>query len=105
MLQDRAFDEIKSSATLSLGRIEHSNVSGCLESSILSFKKQFMGEKMDLHGRPTIRSNRDLDRDFVTILVFCFRHIEYRDNRRGNDEKRSFDKVTSRTDSLANPKD
>ena len=39
-LQDKAFDEIKSFATLSLGRMEHSNLSGCLESPVLSFKKQ-----------------------------------------------------------------
>ena len=79
-LYDKEFDEIKSSAVLSLGIIEHSNLSGCLESPILSFKKQFNGEKNDLHGGSAIRSYRDLDRDFVSVLVFCLRHIEYRDN-------------------------
>jgi hypothetical protein len=38
--QDKAFAEIKSSATLSLGRIEHSNFSGFLENLTLSFKEQ-----------------------------------------------------------------
>jgi hypothetical protein len=45
-----------------------------------------MGEKIDLHDDPTIRSHRDKDRDFVSVLVFCFRHIGYRENRRGNNE-------------------
>jgi hypothetical protein len=40
-----------------------------------------MGEKMDLHGVAAIRNYRDLDRDFVTILIFCLRHIECRENR------------------------
>src|SRR5580698_4549501 len=44
-IQDKAFDEIKSSATLSLGRIEHSNLAGCLENTTLSFKKQSCARK------------------------------------------------------------
>jgi hypothetical protein len=36
--QDKAFAVIKSSAILSLGRIEHSNFSACLENPSLSFK-------------------------------------------------------------------
>jgi hypothetical protein len=43
--QDKAFDEIKFSANLSLGRIEHSNLSGCLENSTLSFKKYFQARR------------------------------------------------------------
>jgi hypothetical protein len=39
-LEDRVFADIKSSAALSLGRIEHSNLSGCLQNRTLSFKKQ-----------------------------------------------------------------
>jgi hypothetical protein len=38
ILQDKVFAKIKSSATLSLGRIEHSNFSGCLEIGV-NFKK------------------------------------------------------------------
>jgi hypothetical protein len=38
--QSKAFAEIKSSATLSLGRIEHSNFSGRLEHVIFSYKRQ-----------------------------------------------------------------
>jgi len=38
--QDKVFVKIKSSAALSLGRIEHSNLSGCLQNPTLSFKKQ-----------------------------------------------------------------
>src|SRR6266478_1719501 len=41
MHQDRVFAEINSSAALSLGRIEHSNLSGCLQNRTLSFRKQF----------------------------------------------------------------
>jgi len=77
---DKAFDEIRSSAVLSLGIIEHSNLSGCLEIRF-SASREFMCEKIDSHDGPAIRSYRDLDRDFVTILVFCFRHFEYRENR------------------------
>jgi hypothetical protein len=58
---------------------------------------------MDLHDDPGIRSNRNLDRNIVTILVLCIRHIEDRKNGGGNDENCSFDKVTSRADPLANP--
>jgi hypothetical protein len=36
--QDRLFAKIKSSATLSLGRMEHSNFSGWLKNPNLSFK-------------------------------------------------------------------
>jgi hypothetical protein len=35
--QDGVFAKIKSSAALSLGRIEHSNLSGCLQNQTLSF--------------------------------------------------------------------
>jgi len=66
-LYDKAFDEIRSSAVLSLGIIEHSNLSGCLESPVLSFKKKLNGEEIDLHGGPAITSYRDLDRDFVSV--------------------------------------
>jgi hypothetical protein len=59
----------------------------------------------DLHDEYALTRYHGLDRDFVAILIFCFRHVEYGDHRRGNDEDCGIDKVTSRTDPLANPKD
>ena len=63
-----------------------------------------MGQNPDSHDDLAFRRYRDFDRDFVTIFVFCFRDIKHREDRRRNDENRSVDKVTSRTDPLANPK-
>jgi hypothetical protein len=40
----------------------------------------------------------------MAILVFCFRHIEYGEDRRDYDENCSINKVTPRTDSLADAK-
>jgi hypothetical protein len=34
-----------------------------------------MGENLDLHVEPA--RYFDLDRDFITVLIFSFRHIEY----------------------------
>lgn len=40
----------------------------------------------------------------MTILIFCFRNIEYGEDRRGKDEQRRIHEVTSRTDPLADSK-
>jgi hypothetical protein len=74
--QDKVLAEIKFSATLSLGRIEHSKFSGCLENRPLSFKEQLC-DNPDLHDNPAIGNHPGLDRDFVAILIFCFCYIEY----------------------------
>ena len=58
----------------------------------------------DSHDDPPSSSHRSLDRDFIAILVFCFRHIEHGKDGRDDNENRSIDKVTSRTDSLADAK-
>ena len=50
----------------------------------------------DSHGDPPSSSHRGLDGDFMTILVFCFCHVEYREDRRGENENCSINKVTSR---------
>jgi hypothetical protein len=64
-----------------------------------------MGENpADLHDESALTRYDDLDRNFVAILVFCFRHIEYGEDRRGKNEDCRIDEVTSRTDPLANPK-
>jgi len=47
---------------------------------------------------------RGLDRNFISVLVFCFGHVEYRKGRRGDTEYYSISRVTSRTDSLASVK-
>ncbi len=75
VLQDNVFAKIKSSATLSLGRIEHSNLSGCLKVRLSA--STLWGENPDSRDDPAGIRYRDLDRDFVTVLVLCFRHIEY----------------------------
>ena len=61
--------------------MEHSNLSGCLENTTQLQEAVIGHENLDLHSDPAIRGNRDVDRNFVTVLVFCFRHIEYRENR------------------------
>ena len=63
-----------------------------------------MGDNRDLHEELAFISHPALDRNFVAVLVFCFRHIEYGEHRRGNNENRGIDKVTSRTEPLANAK-
>jgi hypothetical protein len=104
-LQDKVSVKIKSSATLSLGRIEQSNFSGCLEIEFSFIQEGMIGKNPgDLHDEPALTGYHDLDRNFVAILVFCFRHIEYGEDRRGNDEDCSIDEVTSWTDPFANPK-
>jgi hypothetical protein len=75
--QDKASAEIKSSATLSLGRVEHSNLSGCLENTGSQLQEAVEVENPDLHDEPVFNSYRGLDRNFVAVLIFCFRHIEY----------------------------
>ena len=57
-----------------------------------------------LHDESALTGYHGLDRNFVAVLIFCFRHIEYGEDRRGNNEDCSIDEVTSRTDPLANPK-
>ena len=74
--QDKVLAEIKSSATLSLGRTEHSKFSGCLENRSISLKEQLC-DNPDLHDNPAIDNHPGLDRDFVAILIFCFSYIEY----------------------------
>ena len=39
-----------------------------------------MGENADSHDEPLFFSYRKLDRDFMTVLVFNFRDIEYRED-------------------------
>lgn len=78
-LQDEAFAEIKPSATSSLGRIAQSNFSGCLDNPTLNLQT-VMGENADSHDEPLFFSYRKLDRDFMTVLVFSFRDIEYRED-------------------------
>ena len=63
-----------------------------------------MGDDPDLHEELAFISHRTLDRDVVAVLISCFRHFEYGEDRRGNEEKGSVDKVTSRTDPLSNAK-
>jgi hypothetical protein len=63
-----------------------------------------MGDNPDSHEKLAFIRYRALDRNFVSVLVFCFRHIEYGEDRRGNNENRGIDKVTSRTEPLANAK-
>jgi len=58
----------------------------------------------DSHDEPPSSSHRRLDGDFTAILVFCFRHVEYGEDRRGENENCSINKVTSSTDSLADAK-
>ena len=58
--------------------------------------------KRNLLNDSTSTSHRDLHRDFVA-LISCFRDIEHREYRRGNDEECRVDKVTSGTDPLASP--
>ena len=104
-LQDKVFAKIKSSATLSLGRIEHTNFSGCLEIRFSFIQEAMMGENpADLHDEPALTGYHNLDRNFVAILIFCFRHIEDGEDRRDNDEDCSIDEVTSWTDPLSNAK-
>ena len=40
----------------------------------------------------------------MIILIFCFRNIEYGEDRGGKDEQRRIHEMTSRTDPLANSK-
>jgi hypothetical protein len=58
----------------------------------------------DSHDDPPSSSHRSLDGDFIPILVFCFRHIEHGKDGRDDNENCSINKVTSRTDSLADAK-
>ena len=111
--QDKVLARIKSSATLSLGRIKHSNFCGCLQKKnptlsqlqeAVMMGRWWLGQ--DSHDSPPSRSrsHRGLDGDFMAILVFCSRHIEYGEDWRGENENCSINKVTSRTDSLADAK-
>ena len=58
----------------------------------------------DSHDDPPSSSHRGLDGNFMAILIFFFRHIEYGEDRRGENENNGINKVTSRTDSLADAK-
>jgi hypothetical protein len=46
--QSKAFSEIKSSATLSLGRTQHSNFPGCLENPDSQLQEAIKGENPGL---------------------------------------------------------
>ena len=61
-----------------------------------------MGNNLALHDEPVVSDHLVLDRDFVAILISCFRHFEYGEDRRGNNENCVIDKVTSRTNPLPN---
>ena len=63
-----------------------------------------MGENPDLHEEPARIRYSDLDRNFVTVLVFSFRHIECWEDRRGDNENCRIDQMASRADPLANTK-
>ena len=63
-----------------------------------------MGDNLDLHDHPAVTDRLGFDGDFVAILISCFRHFEYGEDRRGNDENCVIDKVTSRTDPLPHAK-
>ena len=63
-----------------------------------------MSDDPDLHEELAFISHCTPDRDVVAVLIFCFHHFEYGEDRRGNNEKGSIDKVTSRTYSLSNAK-
>ena len=81
--QDKVFadSEIRPSATLSLGRIEHSNFAVGLENRSLSFsfkaRSSSCAINSDLRDKPAIGSHRGLDRDFVAIPIFCLCYVEY----------------------------
>ena len=61
-----------------------------------------MGTNPGLHDDPAVADHLGLDRDFVAILISCFRHFEYGEDRRGNNKNCIIDKVTSRTNPLSN---
>lgn len=63
-----------------------------------------MIENLDLHDWPAAGRHRLLDGNLIAALVFCFRHIEYGQDRRDSGENYSLGKVTSGTDPLANTK-
>jgi hypothetical protein len=66
VLPDKVFAELesKSSTAVSLGRIEHSNLPGCLQNSTLSFKKQ-LSANLNLHDQP------EQNVGIATILSLC----------------------------------
>ena len=45
-----------------------------------------MGTNPDLHDDPAVTGHLGLDGLFVAVLISCFRHIEYREDRRSNNE-------------------
>jgi hypothetical protein len=61
-----------------------------------------MGTNPGLHDDPAVADHLGLDRDFVAILISCFRHFEHGEDRRGNNKNCIIDKVTSRTNPLPN---
>jgi hypothetical protein len=65
-----------------------------------------MSENLDLHDDSVsvMIRYRGLDRDFISVLVFGFGHIEYREGRRGETDDDSIGKLTSRTLSPASIK-
>jgi len=63
-----------------------------------------MAENLDLHDQPAFSRYGLLDADLITALVYCFPHIEYRQDGRSNNENCSLGMVTSGTDPLANTK-
>ena len=73
MFQDKAFDEIKSSAALSLGRMEHSNLSGCLENPTLNLKKQLWERKCTYMRTPVpgaIATSTGISFPFSSFAIF-----------------------------------
>jgi hypothetical protein len=57
----------------------------------------------DVHKTPFSKTHRIIHRDFVALLIFCFRNIEHSEDGGSNDEQSCVYKVTSGTDPLANP--
>ena len=58
----------------------------------------------NVHDESISSNHRSLHGNLVTVLIFCFRDVEYGEDGGGKDEQRRIHKVTSRTDPLANSK-
>ena len=56
-----------------------------------------------LHKDCALKRRPNVDWNFAALLVFCFHHIEYRQDRRGNDEEGRVHEMTTGTDPLAEP--
>jgi len=75
------WSQVLHSFTVYLRRMGHSNFSGCLKNPIDVELQEAaaMSENLDLHNDSAMIRYRGLDRDFVSVLVFCFSHVEYRE--------------------------